>query len=46
VELVAGMHAQLAPLTGAAFGLAQYRQAIDCALHTGRSQVFKTVFKP
>jgi len=36
--------AELAPLVGATFRLSEYRQALACALHTGRSGVVKTAF--
>lgn len=35
---------ELAPMVGATFPLSEYRQALACALHTGRSRVIKTVF--
>lgn len=46
LDLAAGVPGGLGALVGAKFPLDRFAQAIDCALHTGRTKVFKTVFQP
>jgi threonine dehydrogenase-like Zn-dependent dehydrogenase len=44
IRLLQQMGDRLAPLIGERFPLSRYRQAIQSALHTGRSKSVKTVF--
>jgi threonine dehydrogenase-like Zn-dependent dehydrogenase len=44
IQLLQRIGSSLKPLIGARFPLTAYRQAIDSALHTNRSQSVKTVF--
>jgi threonine dehydrogenase-like Zn-dependent dehydrogenase len=46
LQMVATLGGPLGQLAIAEFPLARYRQAFDSALHTGRSGVSKTVFRP
>ena len=46
VAIAARLDAVLKPLVGARFGLDDWAEAIDCALHSGESGVIKTVFAP